>query len=136
MDPARPPSWSYRRQTDLVVSTTDPDAAPLQTGERATLGYRDHYVVDGGKARVILAALVMPGDVMDNTPMLDLLWRVRFRWHLHPKRAIGDAKYGTLENIRALEDAGIRAYVSRPDMNPRRPFYGQHDFAYDAARDA
>ena len=135
LDPARPPSCSYRRQTDLLVSRTDPDAAPLQTGERAKLGYRDHYVVDGGKARIILAALVMPGDVMDNTPMLDLLRRVQFRWHLHPKRAIGDAKYGTIHNIRALEDAGIRAYVPLPDFDHRTPYFGASQFTYDAEQD-
>jgi hypothetical protein len=108
---------------------------PLQTGERAVLGYRDHYVVDGGKARIILAALVTAGDVMDNTPMLDLLQRVRFRWHLHPKRAGGDAKYGTIENIRALEDAGIRAYVPRPDLGERPSCFGAARFTYDADRD-
>jgi hypothetical protein len=35
----------------------------------------------------------------------------------------------------ALEDAGIRAYVPLPDMNHRRPFYGQDAFTYDAAHD-
>jgi transposase len=135
LDRDRPPRWSYRRQTDRVVSTTDPDAAPLQTGERATLGYRDHYVVDGGKGRIILAALVMPGDVMDNTPMLDLLRRVQFRWKVHPKRAVGDAKYGTVENIRALEDAGIRAYIPLPDFDRRTPYFGASHFAYDSDGD-
>ena len=48
------------------------------------LGYHDHYVVDGGQVRIILAALVTAGDVMDNTPMLDLLRRVQFRWQVHP----------------------------------------------------
>ncbi len=135
LDPNRPPSGSYQRRTDLLVSTTDPDAAPLQTGESTRLGYRDHYVVDGGKARIILAALVTPGDVMDNTPMLDLLWRVRFRWQLHPKRVVGDATYGTIENIRAVESAGIRAYVPLPDFDRRTPYFGASHFAYDATRD-
>jgi hypothetical protein len=36
------------------------------------LGYHTHYVVDGGKRRIILAVLVVPGEVMDNQPMLDL----------------------------------------------------------------
>jgi hypothetical protein len=43
------------------------------------LGYHDHYAVDGDKRRIILAALVTPADVMENQPMLDSLWRVRFR---------------------------------------------------------
>jgi hypothetical protein len=73
---------------------------------------------------------------MENQPMLDLLWRVRFRRKLHPRQATGDTTYGTVENIVALEDAGIRAYVPLPDMNHRRPFFGQNEFEYDAARDA
>jgi hypothetical protein len=60
LDPQRPPSGSYRRTTDFQVSPTDPDATPMQTKHGTALGYHDHYVVDGGKARIILAALVTP----------------------------------------------------------------------------
>jgi transposase len=135
LDPARPGSGSDQRKSDRRVSRTDPDAALLQTGDRLRLGYRDHYVVDGGEARIILAALVTPADVMDNQPMRDLLHRVRFRWKVHPRRAVGDAKYGTTENIRALEDAGIRVYVPLPDFDARTPYYGASHFTYDADRD-
>jgi hypothetical protein len=72
---------------------------------------------------------------MENTPMLDLLWRVRSRWQLRPKRAIGDTTYGTAENIRTLEEAGIRAYVPLPDWEQRTPYYGARRFTYDAERD-
>ncbi len=136
-DPARPATRGYRRTTDLRVSTTDPDAAPMRAspGERTKLGYHDHYVVDGGTARIILAALVTPADVMENTPMLDLLHRVRFRWKVHPKRAVGDTTYGTVGNIRALEDEGIRAYVPLPNFDERTPYFGASHFAYDAEQD-
>jgi transposase len=136
LDPNRPAKRGYRRTSDFWVSTTDPDATPMWTAGKARLGYHDHYVVDGGKRRIILAALVTPADVMENQPMLDLLWRVRFRRKLHPYQATGDTTYGTIENIVALEDEGIRAYVPLPDMNHRRPFYGQDDFTYDAVHDA
>ncbi|MGH2618096.1 MAG: transposase, partial [Thermomicrobiales bacterium] len=135
LDPQRPARRGYRRTSDFWVSTTDPDATPMWTAGKARLGYHDHYVVDGGKRRIILAALVTPADVMENQPVLDLLWRVRFRRKLHPRQATGDTTYGTVENIVALEDADIRAYGPLPDMNRRRPFYGQDDFTYDAARD-
>jgi len=108
----------------------------MSSGGRATLGYQDHYVVDGGRHRIILHALAMPADVMENTPMLDLLWRVRFRWKLRPKRAVGDTTYGTIENIRTLEDAGIRAYVPLPNFDARTPFYGASRFAYVPEDDA
>ena len=47
---------------------------------------------------------------------------------------MGDTTYGTIENIRALEDAGIRAYVPLADWD-RTPYYGPSQFTYDAERD-
>src|SRR6266576_3162399 len=38
-----------------------------------------------------------PGEVMDNQPMLDLLWHVVFRWCVRPRHVTGDTKYGTIE---------------------------------------
>jgi transposase len=56
--------WGYRRLADLRASATDPDASPMQRkknkGAASRLGYLTHYVVDGGKARVILDALGDP----------------------------------------------------------------------------
>jgi hypothetical protein len=66
LDPKRPAKRGYRRTSDFWVSTTDPDATPMWTAGKARLGYHDHYVVDGGKRRIILAALVTPADVMEN----------------------------------------------------------------------
>jgi hypothetical protein len=56
LDPTRLAVGSYRRTTDVRVSLTDPDATPLRTGNGTSLGYHDHYVVDGGRARIVLAA--------------------------------------------------------------------------------
>jgi hypothetical protein len=104
LDPERPPTSSYERKSDQRVSTTDPDAALMRPcGERACLGYHDHCVVDGGKARIILHALVTPADIMENQPMLDQLRRVIFRWRVTPTRIIADTTYATIDNIRALE---------------------------------
>jgi Transposase DDE domain len=47
----------------------------------------------------------------------------------------GDTKYGTIANIKALEDAGIRAYVPLPDWEHMTPFYGPSKFSYDAQHD-
>ena len=55
--------WGYRRMADLKMSTTDPDASPMRCKKNEgsyRLGYQTHYVVDGGKARVILDVLVTP----------------------------------------------------------------------------
>jgi transposase len=129
-------SGPYRRTADFRVSTTDPDATPMPYGEgRTRLGYQDHYVVDGGKARIILTVLVTPAEVQDNQPALDLLWRTRFRWKLRPRQVTGDTKYGTVENITAIEREGIHAYVPLSAVGQRAGQFGEQDFVYDAAAD-
>src|SRR5436305_9801145 len=125
----------YQRVADLRVSTTDPDASLMLTKDGAHLGYHTHYVVDGGKARIILQALVTPSEVMDNQPMLDLLWRVRFRRKLRPRQLTGETNDGTAENIMAIRRLGLHAYVPVPDFEHRSPYFSQRDFHYDPDQD-
>jgi hypothetical protein len=128
-------SRGYQRMADLRVSTTDPDATLMPTKDGTDMGYRTHYVVDGGRARIIVAALVTPSEVMDNQPMLDLLWRVRFRWKLWPRLVTGDRKYGTEENLVAIEREQISAYIPSPDSDHRTEFFSVDRFHYEAERD-
>jgi transposase len=122
---------SYQRMSDLWVCTTDPDAVLMrQHGHGTHLRYRDHYLVDGGKARIILGVLVTAADVMENMPFLDMVWRACFRWQLRPKSATGDTTYGTVEIIRALEDAGIKAYMPITDWDARSKLFGRNMFTY------
>jgi transposase len=125
----------YQRTGDLVVSTTDPEATHLRQRDGVRLGYQAHYVVDGGKARIILAAVVTPAEVPEDRPALDLFWHARFRWRLWPRQATGDKAYGTLDLIRGLEDQGLRAYIPLPDFDSRTPHFGKLAFTYDPARD-
>ena len=130
--------WGYRRVADLRASTTDPDASPMQRKKKkgaSKLGYLTHYVVDGGKARVILDVLVTPAEVTENLPMLEQLFRNRFRWGLRPRSVTGDAAYGTVENVAAVEKAGMRAYMVLPKHDERGPLFGKNEFVYDAEKD-
>ena len=129
-------SGSRRRTADRMVSTTDPDATPMPSGEKTRLGYRANYVVDGGKARIILNALVTPFEVTENRPMLDLLFGTVFRYGLRPRRVVGDATYGTLHNIKGTEEAGIRALMPVADFTRRTRFFGKDRFTYDPKEDA
>ena len=137
LDPDRPLSPGYRRLSAHRVSRTDPDATPMTMADKRTaLGYHTHLLVDGGKARIILHALVTPADVMENQPLLDQLRRAIFRRKLRPERLIADTTYGTIENIRVLEEQeGIRAFVPLPDWEHKTAFYGPAKFTYDAERD-
>ena len=127
----------YRRKADFLASMTDPDSSPMKRRESkgSHLGYYTHYVVDGGKSRIILNALVTPFEVTENAPMLDLLWRTSFRWKIRPKQVTGDTAYGTTENIAAVERAGIRAYVPLTGAGKARPYFSKEEFAYDPERD-
>lgn len=128
-------SRGYQRLADLRVSTTDPDATLMPTKDGADMGYHTHYVVDGGKARITLQVLVTASEVMDNQPMLDLLWRVRFRWELWPRQVTGDRKYGTEENLVAIEREHIHAYIPSPDVDHRTAFFSTDRFRYESGRD-
>jgi transposase len=130
-------SGLYRRNADYRASPTDPDASPLRpSSARAHLGYHDHYVVDGGKARIILTTLVTPASVQDNQPALALLWKTRFRWKLRPRQITGDSKYGTVENVASIEREHIHAYVPLSEAGRRPGLYQDTDFLYDSATDA
>src|SRR5215208_830212 len=129
-------SGPRKRTSDLRVSTTDPDATPMLMGEgEAKLGYQTHYVVDGDKVRIILAALVTPYEVSENRPMLDLLWRSCFRWRIWPQHVTADGKYGTAENVAAVEQANVRAFVALHRSGGRPNIFGKEDFTYDPKED-
>jgi len=136
LDPTRPVSPGYERLSVRKVSRTDPDATPLTLRDgRSALGYQDHYLVDGGRARIILHALVTPAEVQENQPFLDQFRRTVFRHRLRPARVIADAGYGTIENVRALEADGIRAYMPLTEWERNSPFFPVTAFTYDADRD-
>jgi transposase len=126
----------YTRIADKRISLTDPDATPMRPsgGGKTVLGYRDHYIVDGGKARIILSALVTPASIMDNTPMLDMVHWACVKWKLNPKTVTGDAKYGTVPNIAGLERAGMKAFVPIPDLSKRSKYYHSDLFRYNAEK--
>jgi hypothetical protein len=126
---------SYRRIADYLVSTTDPDATMMHSKGPADMGYHAHFVVDGGKARIIHTVLVTPTEIMGNQPMLDLLWHTCFHRHLWPHQVTGDRKDGTEENLVAIESQGIRTYIPQADMDHRTAFFASERFTYDPERD-
>jgi transposase len=125
----------YLRTGDIAVSTTDPDATHLRQRDGVRLGYQAHYLVDGGRARIILGVLVTPAEVPEDWPAADLTWRARFRWRLWPRQATGDKAYGTLRLIRALEDQHLHAYIPLPDFDARTAYFGKRAFTYDPVDD-
>jgi hypothetical protein len=73
--------------------------------------------------------------VQDNQPAVNLLWQARFRWKLHPRQVTGDSKYGTVENITAIEEQQIRAYFPLSEVGHRAGQFRDTDFVYDPTTD-
>lgn len=131
-----PQEWKrdeYVPFSSTKTSLTDPDAAILRTDSH--LGYHTQYVVDGGKNRIILAALVTPANIQDNQPMLDLLRWLCFRWQIQPHIAVGDSKFGSVDNIVGIFQDGILPLTPRAEYAPSKNFYPQELFRYDAEND-
>jgi Transposase DDE domain len=78
---------------------------------------------------------VMPASIMDNTPLLDMIRWACSRWHVQPKNATGDTKYGTIQNIVGLEEMEIKAYLPTTDLSKRTKYYPAERFQYDAEND-
>lgn len=128
----RAKTTGYRPLGTRRTSLTDADATPIRG--KKEIGYHVHYMVDGGLNRIILGVLATPADILDHTPMLDLVRWGRFRWHIHPHIAVGDSRYGTVENILGLFADGILPYMLRAEF--RKPSkYPYEEFDYDAIRD-
>src|SRR5260370_1203053 len=51
------------------------------------------------------------------------------------RQATGDRKYGTEENLVAIESQHIHAYVPSPDNDHRTAFFSSQEFQYQADRD-
>ncbi len=60
---------------------------------------------------------------------------MRFRWKLRLRQVTGDTKYGTVENVAAIERERIRAYVPLSAVGRRPGLFADTDFIYDPAAD-
>jgi transposase len=132
----QPQEWKrdpYQALWTIKTSLTDADATPLRS--KSHLGYHTHYVVDGGKSRIVVGVLVTPAAIQDNQPMLDLARWTRFRWQITPDMAVGDSKYGTTDNIVGLLHDDVLPITPRPDYSSRKQFYRNDRFRYDAEQD-
>lgn len=91
---------AYQRTSDLWVSLTDPDAVLMrQHNHGVHLRYRDQYLVDGGKARIILGVLVTAADVKENMPFAAFIRSIWTGWRRitrprRTKRQIKNARSG------------------------------------------
>ena len=97
--------------------------------------HRTHWAVSGVIKDLAFLDYLAQEPVVLSQPALDLLSHVRFRWKLRPEQVTGDTVYGTVENIAALEQEHIRAYIPLADYESRTSLYGKQAFRYDPLQD-
>lgn len=118
-------------------STTDPDASVTrQGGGKRNLRYKAHRSVDG-KAEVITATEVTPGEVNEAHLLSTLLTTHQSNTQTTVKTVIADTKYGTADNYLACCDLGVKAHI--PDLkkshNDFKDIFHEEDFQYQPETD-
>ena len=94
------------------LSRTDPDSRFLRERGGFTLGYTATLAVS--EDHVILAQRVTQ-ETTDNQALLPMVEAVRRQCRSAPQRVSADSGFFSLDNLNALEETGIDAYV--PDTN-------------------
>jgi transposase len=120
----------------LVRSRTDPDAGLVKReGVPFAFYYKTHLGVDGGRARLITAVEVTPGEVADEHLLDRLLKEHAGATGRTVAEVVADTKYGTHENYVALERQGIRASIPPHSTTSDRGDFSAARFTYEFAAD-
>jgi transposase len=134
--PADPPNGRQGTVNELVRSRTDPEAGLVKRdGVPFGFSYKAHLGVDGGRARLITAVDVTPGEVADEHLLDRLLKEHAGATGRTVTEVVADTKYGTHENYTALERQGIRASIPPHSTTSDRGAYSAGRFVYDAVAD-
>ena len=122
------------------LSTTDPDASVTRRGKgKSKLEYQIHRGVDP-KCEVITTTQVTPGEVHEAHRMQSLIDGHQQNTGVKVEVAVGDSKYGTLDNYLACRDRGIKAHIASLEQTQKgtgrqKDIFPRQLFIYDYARD-
>jgi transposase len=122
------------------ISTTDPDAAVTSQGAgKPKLQYKTHRSVDG-KAEIITATEVTPGEVNEAHLLSSLLAMHQDNTQTTADTVVADTKYGTVENYLTCCDLGVNAHIpdlkrTQQERDKRRGIFTEEAFRYDSESD-
>lgn len=122
-------------------SSTDPDAALTgQRGLQTRLRYKHHRLLDD-YCGIITGILTTPGTSAEQESLSTLVRQHEGYTQETVRTVIGDAGYGTQDNLLWCQDEGIRCHLAAPARDSRSMAFRQglyHDeaFVYDAATDS
>ncbi len=93
------------------ISTTDPDASVTRhSSGKSKLRYKTHRAVDE-RYEVITATKITPGSVDDGHVLKEMVETHEQNTQKKVDTAVGDSKYGTIDNFLLCHDLGIKAHM-------------------------
>jgi transposase len=122
------------------VSTTDPDASVTRHGNgKSKLRYKTHRAVDA-KHEVITATKVTPGSIDDAHVLKEVIETHEQNTQKRVDTAVGDSKYGTIDNFLLLHDSSIKAHIppleeTHKGSGRKKGIFPREAFKYDPETD-
>jgi hypothetical protein len=118
------------------ISLTDPDSRAMAAHTRVAVGYNVQVAVDT-KHKLIVEQQVT-NQVVDMGLLTQTAEAAKDVLGVETIDAVADKGYFKIEDIEACENAGIVAYVPRPQRGPsvRAGLFRKDEFRYDADSDS
>jgi transposase len=117
---------------DQQISLTDPDARSMATSGKGTgiVGYNVQTAVDAQHHLIVDHEVTNVGN--DRSQLAIMAKRARTAMQAEHFEVVADRGYFSGEEIVACEEAGITAYVPRPQTSnsQAKGLFGKRDFAY------
>lgn len=115
---------------DKQISLTDPDARSMMTRGAGIVGYNVQTAVDAQHHLIVDHEVTNIGS--DRGQLAVMAHRARTVMEVEHLEVVADRGYFSGEEIVACEEAGITAYVPRPQTsnNQAKALFGKRDFIY------
>lgn len=115
---------------DQQISLTDPDARSMMTRGTGIVGYNVQTAVDAQHHLIVDHQVTNIGS--DRDQLAVMAQRARTVMEAEHLEVVADRGYFSGEEIVACEEAGITAYVPRPQTsnNQAKGLFGKRDFVY------
>ena len=117
------------------LSLTDPDSRAMPNSPKAPVGYNVQTAVDS-KHHLIVAQDVT-NEVTDRDQLSPMALAAKATLQVDQLKAVADMGYAHGQELKVCLEAGIEAYVPRPDTSAHAKLglFGKQQFVYDPDRD-
>jgi transposase len=117
---------------DGQVSLTDPDARSMETSGRGSgmVGYKAQAAVDSQHHLIVTHEVTNQGH--DRSQLSNMATQAKTMLEADELTVVADRSYYSGEEIKACEEAGIRAYLPKNQIscNQAKGYCGKRDFIY------